>query len=298
MYVGLWSRVGGVERSAVTRALEDRSIVQGTLMRCTIHLVGRDDYWPIARAVRIPRRTWFLRSRRGQVSAAEMAGAARRLRRRLAEGPVGAREADALLGRPQSGGVGLWVDLVRVPPSGTWERRRADLLGLAEDWVPPQRVAPVAALEHLVRTYLRAFGPAQGRDVANWAGATVADLTPALRRMGLRRFRGPEGEELVDLPGMPLPSGDTPAPVRFLPHWDAALLVHARRAGVLPEEYRPRIFSARNPHSTAVFLVDGAVAGAWAHRDGRIVLEPYAPLDPADRRALDEEAERLAAFMS
>jgi hypothetical protein len=23
-------------------------------------------------------------------------------------------------------GVGLWVDMVRVPPSGTWERRRAD----------------------------------------------------------------------------------------------------------------------------------------------------------------------------
>jgi hypothetical protein len=102
----------------------------------------------------------------------------------------------------------------------------------------------------------------------------------------------------MDLPGLPLPSGDTPVPVRFLPHWDAALLVHARRAGILPEEYRPRIFSSRNPHSTAVLLVDGAVAGAWAHRDGRIALEPYAPLDPADRRALDQEAERLSAFMA
>ena len=297
MYVGLWSRVEGVAREAVTRALEDRSIVQGTLMRCTIHVVGRDDYWPVAQAVRAPRRIWFLRSRRGQVSAAEMAGAARRLRSRLSEGPVGAREADALLGRPHSAGVGLWVDLVRVPPSGTWERRRADLLGLAEDWLPSRRIGPVAAREHLVRAYLRAFGPAASRDVANWAGATVADLTPALRRLPLRHFRGPGGEDLIDLPGLPLPRGDTPAPVRFLPHWDAALLVHARRAGILPEEHRPRIFSSRNPHSTAVFLVDGAVAGAWAHRDGRIVLEPYAPLDAADRRALDREAERLAVFM-
>ena len=181
MYVGLWSRVAGLDRDAVTRALEDRSIVQGTLMRCTIHLVGRDDYWPIAQAVRLPRRAWFLRSRRGQVSAAEMAGAARRLRGRLADGPVGAREADALLGRLRAGGVGLWVDLVRVPPSGTWERRRADLLGLAEHWVPPRRLAPVAAREHLVRLYVRAFGPASTRDVANWAGVTAADLAPALR---------------------------------------------------------------------------------------------------------------------
>ena len=34
-------------------------------------------------------------------------------------------------------GVGLWADVVRVPPSGTWERRRADLYGLAEQWLGP-----------------------------------------------------------------------------------------------------------------------------------------------------------------
>ena len=29
-------------------------------------------------------------------------------------------------------GVGLFVDLVRAPPSGTWERRRADIFALAD----------------------------------------------------------------------------------------------------------------------------------------------------------------------
>ena len=42
---------------------------------------------------------------------------------------------------------------------------------------------------------------------------------------------------------------DTPAPVRFLPHWDANLLVHARRTGLLPEAHRPRVFQTRNPQS-------------------------------------------------
>jgi hypothetical protein len=36
--------------------------------------------------------------------------------------------------------------------------------------------------------------------------------------------------DLFDLPHAPLPHPETPAPARFLPTWDATLLVHARRA--------------------------------------------------------------------
>ena len=49
------------------------------------------------------------------------------------------------------GSQGLWVDLVRVPPSGTWERRRADRLAALH--VPqPQRAVPAR------RDELRAVG--------------------------------------------------------------------------------------------------------------------------------------------
>ena len=98
------------------------------------------------------------------------------------------------------------------------------------------------------------------------------------------------------MPRAPLPDPETPAPPRFLPTWDATLLVHARRTGLLPEEYRPRLFSIRNPHSNPTFLIDGAVAGAWRFEDGAIRLEPWEKLDRADERALREEADRLAAF--
>jgi hypothetical protein len=84
--------------------------------------------------------------------------------------------------------------------------------------------------------------------------------------------------------------------VRYLPTWDATLLVHARRARILPEEHRPKIFHVRNPHSLPTFLVDGAVAGTWRHRDGRIELEPFERLDAATLRELRAEGERLAAF--
>jgi hypothetical protein len=296
-YVGLWSRVAGFERAALDTALEQRAVVQGTLMRSTIHLVSRADYWPFALATRASRRARWLKSVPGAPSAAAMAGAARMLRRRLAQdGQLRRAEVEQLVGKPRAQGVGLWLDLVRVPPSGTWERRRADLYAAAEDWIGPPDTSARAATEHLVRRYLEGFGPASAKDVASFTGLAPAELKPALAALELRRFRGEGGDELLDLPGAPLPDPETPAPPRFLPTFDATLLVHARRTGLLPEEHRPKLFSTKTPHSSPSFLVDGAVAGQWRHERGRIELEPFARLDAATRRALREEAERLAAF--
>jgi hypothetical protein len=132
--------------------------------------------------------------------------------------------------------------------------------------------------------------------MVSWTGLPAGALKPAIDRLALRRFRDEWGGELLDLPSAPLPDPDTPAPVRFLPTWDAALLVHARRAAILPERYRARVFQVRTPHSVPTFLVDGAVAGSWRHVNGRIRLEPFARLPAAARRELEEEAERLAAF--
>jgi hypothetical protein len=183
-----------------------------------------------------------------------------------------------------------------VPPSGTWERRRADLFALADEWVGPPGLSEREAGEHLVRRYLAGFGPASRKDVASFTGIALTPLARILERLDLRRFASEDGEELLDVPGGPLPDPGTPAPHRFLPTWDATLLVHARRTGVLPEEHRPKLFGVRTPHSFPTFLVDGAVAGTWRYEAGRVELAPFAPLDAGDERALRAEAERLAAF--
>jgi hypothetical protein len=285
-YVGLWTRLDSFERDALTRALERRSVVQGTLMRETIHLVSKRDYWPLAVAVRDARRAWALRvdktiTDRGQRRrAAELSAA-------LTGGPRG-REVEHLV----RGHVMLWADVVRVPASGTWERRRADRYALAEDWVGAPDIADQEALDHLVRRYLGAFGPAPLQDLSRWSGVPMPALAPSAERLDLRRFRDDAGKELLDLPRAPLPDPDTPAPVRFLPHFDACLLVHVRRTGLVPEEYRPRMFHTKNPFSVGAVLVDGRVAGAWNYRDRRIVVEAYEPLP----REAEEERERLEAF--
>lgn len=298
MYVGLWSRMAHLERNALTRALESRSVVQATLMRMTIHLVARRDYWPFALAVREARREMWIRATRGAASAEELAQLALRVREHLsAHGEISRKELDALAGKPYALGAGLWVDLVRVPPSGTWERRRADRFGLAEDWVgPPRPLTADAAAAQLVRSYLAGFGPATRADIHSYTGLSHTALGAGCEHLRLRTFRSESGDELLDVARGALPDPATPAPVRYLPTWDATLLVHARRARILPEEHRPKIFGVRIPQSRPTFLVDGAVAGAWKFVDGRIEREPFERLDRATQRALDAEGERLAAF--
>lgn len=288
-YIRLWSCLEGFRRDDLTRALERRTVVQATLMRSTIHVVSRRDFWPFAVAIRAAQREWLVRA--WKVPVPELERQADRLRALLADGP---RRAEELATVSRTWDPAL--NLVRVPPSGTWERRRANLIELADRWLGPEDSTEADAGVLLVRRYLAAFGPASRDDIASWAGLKRAHVNPVLERLTLRRFRDEVGGELLDLPRAPLPHPDTPAPVRFLPTWDAVLLVHARRTGVLPEEYRPRIFPTRMPQSVGTFLVDGAVAGAWRFEDGRVRWEPFARLDRPTRLEVDDEAERLAAF--
>jgi hypothetical protein len=298
MYIGFWSRMARFERAHLDDALERRTVVQGTLMRATIHLVSKRDYWPIALGIRGSRReAWLNTSYRREYSAGQMTAAARRLRSRLGDGTMSRKEIHELLGSDSrvTNGVNMWLDLIRVPPSGTWKRRRADLYAAAEHWVgQPPELDVADGIELLIRRYLAAFGPASLAELANWAGLPPKRVAPVLERIETRRFEAEDGTELIDLRRAPLPDPETPAPVRFLPTWDAILLAHARRAGVLPEEHRPKLFSSKSPQSFPSFLVDGRVAGIWRYEKGKVEIQPFGRLDAGARRALREESERLA----
>ncbi len=298
MYIGLHSRIEGFERPQLDRALERRTVAQGTLMRATIHLVSAADYWPIALGVRRARReAWLAASYRKDYSASQLSAAARKLRKQLGDGTLGRKEIHELLGSDSvvTNGVNMWIDLLRVPPSGTWERRRADLYAAADPWLgaPPKSLDEWEGIELLVRRHLTGFGPAPFADIANWAGLHPKRVEPVLDGMKLRFFQAEDGEELVDLPRAPLPEPETPAPVRFLGNWDAMLLTHARRTGVLPEEHRSKVFNTRTPQSVPTFLVDGRVAGTWKFEKGKVATKPFSRLDASAKRELREEAERL-----
>jgi Winged helix DNA-binding domain len=306
-YIGLWSRLEGFALADLTTALERRRAVQGTLLRSTIHLVSAGDYWAFALGSRAARQAGWLRFDKKRLSEADMRAAAKEVREELA-GRVGERDELLELARRRDAerpthlwnGLSAWVELVRAPPSGTWERRRADLYALPEDWLGPPDVSPEQGAALLLRRYLRGFGPARLADAADWAGLPVADLEAAAEQLTLRRFRDEEGRELLDLPRAPLPGGSAPAPARFLPTWDATLLVHARATQILPEPFRPLVFSTKTPHSTPTFLVEGAVAGKWrverSAKKATLALEAFERLPARAKRDLRAEAERLVRF--
>jgi hypothetical protein len=265
------------------------------MMRATIHLVSRRDYWPFVVGIRRGLQEWWLRTHGRDISRREVAANDRKVRRALRGTTLSRAELEEVIGQ-RLGPAGVFVDLVRVPPSGTWERRRADLYALAEDWVGPEDATEDEGIEHLVRRYLQGFGPARPAEIADWASLDVSTTKRAIERLELRRFQDEQGKELVDLPRLPLPDADTPAPVRFLPVWDATLLVHARRTQILPERYRPLIFNVKTPNSANTFLVDGQVAGTWRYEDGRVKAQPFGRLTKTERGELEEEAEQLASF--
>ena len=292
-YIAMWARVHGFERKELTRALERRSLIQGTLLRGTIHVVSRGDYWPWAEAIREPRREW-LRRAWPKLAALDVERINTTLREVLRDGPRHRSDLVELVGK--DGFQAADVELVRVPPSGTWENRRAHLYAAAEDWVGPNDATAEQGQELLVRRYLGAFGPARAADVERWAGIGAERVRRALERVELRRFRDEHGRELVDLPRAPLPHSETPAPPRFIGHFEGLLWVHTRRTGVLPEDFRTIVFNTKLPASMAVFLLDGVVAGGWRHERGRIELHPFRRLTRAERSDLKEEQERLEAF--
>ena len=300
-YIRLWSCLEGFARDDLTRALERKRAAHGTLMRSTIHVVSARDYWLFSAGVGPSQQEWWLRTH-GQASGdVDLDALAATLRRELAGGTRRRQEVDELI-RSHGSTVwnGAWVELVRVPPAGTWERRRADLFQLAAEWLGPGEATEEEGLVHLLRRYLAAFGPARIDDAAKWAGVAPAKMRAAAERLQLRRFRDQDGKPLLDLPRAPLPNASVPAPVRFLPTGDATLLVHARRTQILPERFRERIFHVRAPHSFATFLVDGAVAGTWrverTPRKATVVLEPFERLPRDARRELEDEGSGLVRF--
>jgi hypothetical protein len=308
-YIGLWSRLESFRPELLVRAVARAEVVKATLMRTTLHLVSAPDYLAYAGIYRERRIAELERQLATLGEEADFARDGQRVAEYAAERPSTRPELLALLGRPRLRledrrpwlawyGLAAHAGLVAGPSSSTWRAHTAGGTYVpARSWLgaDPARGGP-EAVSHLVRRYLAAFGPASRPDIAQWTGLPLGVLDEGLARIRLRRFRDESGRELHDVPRAALPPGDTPAPPRFLPRWDSLLLAHDVRTRVLPDEHRQAVI-ARNGDVPETFLVDGLVAGRWSFVAGRVDLEPFAPLPRAARRAVEEEARRLASFL-
>src|SRR5690606_7478889 len=121
------------------------------------------------------------------------------------------------------------VPVAQAPPRGLWRTKAPVRHVLLSAWLgreadPPPTDGVDRVGQALVRRYLAAYGPAATADLRAWSGLAGLPGAVAAVRDELVAFRDERGRELLDLPDAPRPDPDTPAPVRFLPAFDNAIL--------------------------------------------------------------------------
>jgi len=295
-YLGIWTRTTSFRRETLERELARAAVVKATVMRQTLHLLTRRDYALLRAALSETNFPW---------ESAQAKLLAPSVRTLAAKGSVTTADALAHLER-EHGLTGIdarraWraarvrAHVLHHHETALWNGRPQGRFVAIEE---PHAREPIEARAEILRRYLAAFGPASRRDIVAWSMMHVPEIQRALDRLEpLRRFRDEHGRELLDVPGAPLPDADTRAPVRFLPKWDNVLLAFADRTRVLPEQYRKTVIRM-NGDVAQTFLVDGFVAGTWRVENGRVLLEPFAPLSRSAQRELEDEAARLEAFLA
>jgi hypothetical protein len=301
-YIGLWTRLNPFHPEELADAVTEGRAVRTSLMRSTLHLVSARDALLLRPLVQpMLERAWasspFARLVAG-IDKDELLEAGRRL---LEEEPRTTAGLGKLLqarwpGRDANGlayTVRYLLPLVQLPPRGVWGGRGQATWTTLEAWLG-RTVAEGMRPEDMVLRYLAAFGPASVMDIQAWCWLTRLRAVVEPMRPQLRVFRDEAGRELFDVPEGRLPDPETPAPARFLPEYDNALLSHADRSRVTSRGYGERAFTRGS------FLVDGFVHGAWkiARTPGHATLEVelFERLAAGGRDEVETEGTRLLDF--
>lgn len=328
-FIGLWSRLSAFAPAQLDDLLTGRHVVRTHLMRRTVHLLTADDVlaWRGRHDAMLRQRVLgtYRRELEG-VDLEELAAAGRAV---MADGePRSMPElARTVAGRwPEPGPrplgemlVAALIPMVQLPPRGLWRTkggvRNVPLAtwlgrepappapngagtgglvpGVPDASVPGVPGASDPVGEALVRRYLAAFGPAASADLRAWCGLAGLPRAVAAVREELVSFRDERGRELLDLPDAPRPDPGTPAPVRFLPAFDNAILGYQDRGRIIDDAHRGLSVAGER-----VVLVDGRVAATWKAADGTVTVFPLRRFSRAERTAVGEEGEALAAFLS
>ncbi|WP_344865782.1 winged helix DNA-binding domain-containing protein [Planomonospora alba] len=307
-FTGLWSRLRAFDPAALSDLLVRRSVVRTHLMRRTVHLLAAEDVlaWRARHDPMLRQRV--LGTYRPEVAVVDLDERVLAGRAVMADGrPRSMSElARAVAGRWPAPGqralgemlVAALLPMAQLPPRGLWRTRAGVRNALLSSWLgreidPPAADGSDPVGRTLVRRYLAAFGPAATADLRAWCGLAGLPAAVAAIREELVVFRDERGRELLDLPDAPRPDPDTPAPVRFLPAFDNALLGYHDRSRIVDDAHRGlSVAGAR------VVLVDGRAAATWTVTAGTVTVTPLRRLSRSDSAAVAEEGRALASFLS
>jgi len=311
-YLALWSRLEPFDPHELGALLEARAVVRIVLMRGTIHLVTAEDALalrPLVQPVLDGELSRHPDARQlgGPLSDAALAEPLALARALLDERPRTMTELRAAFAAafPDQHAPGLayacrnLLPLVQVPPRGVWGKRGTVRLARLETWVgrtADQRAAGATTLDDVALRYLAAFGPATVADLAAWC--RLAGMREVMERLRprLRVLRDERGRELFDVPDGLQPGGDVPAPVRFLPEYDNALLSYADRSRFVLVDERSSL-GAPETRIKGTVLHDGFVRATWGWDADDLVIAPVPALSAVARDEVAAEGVRVLAFL-
>ena len=298
-YYGLWSRLRDFDPHELGGMIERFEAVRMGVMRGTIHLTTARDAL-VLRGVMEPvmsgtyRSSMFSRQVEG-VDEDELLAIAATL---TTEEPQGRTDLSRALSErwPEADFDALGytatflLPLVQAPPRAVWGKTKAakwlnaeKVLGAEVEWdADPGEV---------VLRYLRAFNPAAPKDVRAWCYRTGLRKVIDGLRPRLRVFKNEDGVELLDVEDGLLPDPETPAPARFLPEYDNAVLGFADRSRITPPP------GGERPYWKGAVLVDGFATVTWRFvrekKDVVIEVGAWRKLTRAERGEVEAEAAAL-----
>ena len=130
-----------------------------------------------------------------------------------------------------------------------------------------------------------------------WSGLTGLREAFARLRDSLVVFRDERRRELFDVAEGPHPDPDVPAPPRFLPAFDNAVLGFDDRTRIIDDVDR-----GLSVEGARFVLVDGRVAATWTVLESgersTLRVSMLRTVAPQDVDAVVEEGERLLSFLS
>lgn len=301
-YIGLWSRLRGFDPNELGEMITRVDAVRMGVMRGTIHLVTARDAL-VLRGVMHPVMSGTFRSSAfsRQVPGVDLDELLAIVAELTSERPYSRAELSRELAPrwPEADAdslgyaAGFLLPMVQAPPRAVWGKKAA------AKWLNAEKVlgGPIdwdADPGEVVLRYLRAFGPAASKDVRAWCYRTgLREVIEGLRPK-LRVFRTEAGVELFDVEDGLFPDPETPAPVRFLPEYENAILGFADRSRITPPA------DGERPYWKGAVLVDGFASGTWRFDRGgegvAIEVAAWRKLTRAERAEVEAEAEALLAW--
>ena len=330
--ISLWARVRDLRIADIEKAVSERTLVKASGMRRTLFLAPAQELAIFVRGT-AGRAEKEIRWARGKgvpehVIEAAIDAALGVLDEPLTRPEIAERASRALGVRMQGVHGGGWGHRKKIDgvPVGHLTYPVVDLLHLvaargvvcygpnrgneptfvrADAWIPGWRDVPREQAEGiLLRTYLRAFGPATATDFAMWSGVTLTDAREIWSRQQADfasvNVEGWRAEILrEDLDEIARARFVRPL-VRLLPYFDSFLLGHKEREHLVAMDHRPRVYRAQG-WIAPVVLIDGRVAAVWEQRRERdrlrLKVEKLGLISRRVAAGIREEAQDLSRFL-